>query len=292
MMIKKYFISLLLLTFSGLLFAQKTQLYLDKDAVYKTAMELFDKKQYTAAQKSFIDYMASVKGNTLLKTDAEYYAAACGIELFHKDGEWRMKEFIDRHPESNKVKWGYFYLGKSNFRKKKYEDAIQFLEKVDIYDLSKENLAELYFKRGYSYFVTKNFEKSKTDLFEIKDVDNKYAHPANYYYSHILYQEKKYETALQGFNRLLNNETFGSVVPYYITQIYFIQGKFTEVVKNAPALLDDTTHVQKEGEINRMIGESYFNLKDFANALTYFKKSETTGGGFNAQGSYEIGYCY
>jgi len=292
MMIKKYFISLLLLTFSGLLFAQKTQLYLDKDATYKTAMELFDKKQYTAAQKSFIDYMALVKGNTLLKTDAEYYAAACGIELFHKDGEWRMKEFIERHPESNKVKWGYFYLGKSNFRKKKYEESIQFLEKVDIYDLSKDNLAELYFKRGYSYFLTKNFEKSKTDLFEIKDVDNKYAHPANYYYSHILYQEKKYETALQGFNRLLNNETFGSVVPYYITQIYFIQGKFSEVVKNAPALLDDTTHVQKEGEINRMIGESYFNLKDFNNALTYFKKSETTGAGFNSQGSYEIGYCY
>jgi tetratricopeptide (TPR) repeat protein len=292
MMIKKYFISLLLITFSGLLFSQKTQIYLDKDASYKTGLDLFDRKQYTAAQKTFIDYMSSINGNTLLKTDAEYYAAACGIELFHKDGEWRMKEFIERHPESNKVKWGYFYLGKSNFRKKKYEESIQYLEKVDIYELSKENLAELYFKRGYSYFVIKNFEKAKPDFFEIKDVDNKYAQPANYYYSHISYQEKKYETALQGFNRLLNDETFGTVVPYYITQIYFIQGKFTEVVKNAPALLDDTSHVQKEGEINRMIGESYFNLKDFGNALTYFKKSQTTGGGFNVQGSYEIGYCY
>jgi TolA-binding protein len=292
MMIKKYFISLLLLTFSGLLFSQKTQFYLDKDASYKMGLELFDKKQYTAAQKTFTDYMNSVKGNTLLKTDAEYYAAACGIELFHKDGEWRMKEFIERHPESNKVKWGYFYLGKSNFRKKKYEDAIKFLEKVDIYELTKDNLAELYFKRGYSYFITNNNEKAKLDLFEIKDVDNKYAHPANYYYSHISYQEKNYETALQGFNRLLNDETFSVVVPYYITQIYFIQGKYSEVVKNAPALLNDSSKIQKESEINRMIGESYFNLKDFANALTYFKKSETTGGGFNEKGNYEIGYCY
>ncbi len=282
----------MLLTFSGLLFSQKTQFYLDKDASYKMGLELFDKKQYTAAQKTFTDYMNSVKGNTLLKTDAEYYAAACGIELFHKDGEWRMKEFIERHPESNKVKWGYFYLGKSNFRKKKYEDAIKFLEKVDIYELTKDNLAELYFKRGYSYFITNNNEKAKLDLFEIKDVDNKYAHPANYYYSHISYQEKNYETALQGFNRLLNDETFSAVVPYYITQIYFIQGKYSEVVKNAPALLNDSSKIQKESEINRMIAESYFNLKDFANALTYFKKSETTGGGFNEKGNYEIGYCY
>lgn len=291
MMIKKYFISLLLLSFTGLVFSQKTQVYLDKDALYKTGMELFDKKQYNASQKAFVDYMVSVKGNTLLKTDAEYYAAACGIELFHKDGEWRMKEFIERHPESNKVKWGFFYLGKSNFRKKKYEESIKFLEKVDIYDLSKENLAELYFKRGYSYFITNNFEKAKLDLFEIKDVDNKYAHPANYYYSHIAYQEKKYETALQGFNRLANDETFGSVVPYYITQIYFIQGKFSDVVKNAPALLNDSSKIQKESEINRMIGESYFNLKDFSNALTYFQKADKIEG-FNTSGNYEIGYCY
>lgn len=291
-MISRNFISLLLLTFSGLLFAQKTQLVLDKEGLYKTGIELFDKKQYTAAQKAFMDYMLTVPGQTLLKTDAEYYAAACGIELFHKDGEWRMKEFIELHPESNKVKWAYFYLGKSNFRKKKYEETIEYLEKVDIYELNKEDLAELYFKRGYSYFSVKNNEKAKADLYEIKDVDNKYSQPANYYYSHIAYQEKNYETALQGFNRLMTSETFGPVVPYYITQIYFIQGKYKEVIKNAPALLDDSTHVQKEGEINRMIGESYFNLKDFNNALTYFKKSYATGGNFNTFGNYALGYCY
>lgn len=291
-MISRYFISVLLLTFSGLLFSQKTQVILDKEGLYKTGIELFDKKQYTAAQKTFSDYILTIPGNTLLKADAEYYAAACGIELFHKDGEWRMKEFIELHPESNKVKWAYFYLGKSNFRKKKYEETIEYLEKVDIYELNKEDLAELYFKRGYSYFTVNNNEKAKADLYEIKDVDNKYSQPANYYYSHISYQEKNYETALQGFNRLMTSETFGPVVPYYITQIYFIQGKYKDVIKNAPALLDDSTHVQKEGEINRMIGESYFNLKDFGNALTYFKKSYTTGGNFNSFGNYALGYCY
>ena len=281
----------LLFCFTSIVFGQKTQLYLDKDMLYKIGLELFDKKQYTAAQKAFTDFIQTNSENRLYKTDAQYYASACGIELFHKDGEWQMKQFIEQHPESNKLKWAYFYLGKSNFRKKKYDETIKFLETVDIYDLNKEDLAELYFKRGYSYFTTKNNEKAKLDLFEIKDVDNKYAHPANYYYSHIAYQEKNYETALAGFNRLLPNETFGSVVPYYITQIYFIQDKFTDVVKNAPALLEDTSHVQKESEINRMIGESYFNLKDFGNALNYFKKAALVGG-FNPQGNYELGYCY
>lgn len=291
-MIKKnYILSIILLLFVNIIVAQKTQIYLDKDAAFKTGLELFDKKLYTAAQKSFIDYISSIQDNTLMKADAEYYAAACAIELFHKDGEWRMKEFIEKHPESNKIKWGYFYLGKSSFRKKKYEDAIKHLEKVDIYDLTKEQLAELYFKRGYSYFVTNNNEKAKADLFEIKDVDNKYSHPANYYYSHIAYQEKNYTTSLEGFNRLLSDETFGPVVPYYITQIYFIQGKYEDVIKTAPTLVNDSLKIQKAGEIDRMIAESYFNLKDYTNALTYFKKAETQGS-FNDKGNYVLAYCY
>ncbi|MBS1637049.1 MAG: tetratricopeptide repeat protein [Bacteroidetes bacterium] len=288
---RKHILFLICLTAGFLGFAQKTQFYLDKEALYKSGLELFDKKQYTASEKAFIDYMATIQGNTLLKTDAEFYAAACAVELFHKDGEWRMREFIEHHPESNKIKTAYFYLGKSNFRKKKYDETIKYLEKVDIYELSKEDLAELYFKRGYSYFETSNFEKAKTDFYEIKDVDNKYAHPANYYYSHIAYHEKNYEIALQGFNRLLNNETFGPVVPYYITQIYFIQGKYEEVIKNAPALLNDSNHIQKAGEINRMIGESYFHTKDYGNALTYLKRSESSAG-LNVQGNYQLGYCY
>jgi TolA-binding protein len=277
-----------LILVSTRLCAQKTALYVDKDVLYKQGLELFDKKQYASAQKNFTEFAASTTPS-ILKADALYYAAACGIELFNKDSEWLMKQFIENHPSSTKINEAYFYLGKSNFRKKKYLETLEFFEKVDYYKLDKEQLAELYFKRGYSYLQTGKDEKAKPDFYEIKDVDNKYAFPANYYYSHIAYKEKKYEIALQGFNRLVGNETFGGVVPYYITQIYFIQGKYDKVVKEAPKLLNDTANIQKESEINRMIGESYFNLKDYTSALPYLKKS---GAGLNAQGSYALGYCY
>jgi TolA-binding protein len=269
--------------------AQRTAYYSDPDVLYKTGLELFDKNQYAAAQKSFNEF-AEITKSELLKSDAKYYSAACGFELFHKDSEWRMKQFIEHYPWSTKINSANFYLGKSNFRKKKYPEAIQYFEKVDSYKLDKESLSEYRFKRGYSYLQTNSDEKAKADFFEIKDIDNKYAFAANYYYSHIAYKEKKYEVALQGFNRLVNNETFGNVVPYYITQIYFIQGKFDKVTKEAPKLLNDTANIQKEGEINRMIGESYFNLKDYSKALIYLKKTEL-GSGLNSQGNYVLGYC-
>lgn len=270
--------------------AQRTAIYADPDVLYKQGIDLFDKKLYTSAQESFTEFAAKTK-SSLLKADATYYAAACGIELFNKDSEWLMRDFIEKYPSSPKINNAWFYLGKSNFRKKKYNETIEYLEKVDIYKLDKEQLAELYFKRGYSYLQEKNEAKAKADFFEIKDVENKFAAPATYYYAHLAYKEKNYDIALQGFNKLVGDETFGSVVPYYITQIYFIQGKYEKVTKEAPKLLNDTAYIQKAGDINRMIGESYFNLKDYGNALNFLKKTEL-GFGMNRQGSYVLGYCY
>ncbi len=270
--------------------AQRTAIYVDADALYKTGLDLFDKNQYASAQKNFIEY-ATLSKSSLLKADATYYSAACGIELFNKDSEWLMRQFIEKNPSSTKINNAYFYLGKSNYRKKKYQETLEFFEKVDTYKLDKEQLSEFRFKRGYSYLQKGEDTKAKADFFEIKDIDNKYAFPANYYYSHLSYKEKNYEIALLGFNRLVGNENFGSVVPYYITQIYFIQGKYEKVTKEAPKLLNDTANIQKEGEINRMIGESYFNLKDYAKALEFLKKTELASG-LNPQGNYALGYCY
>ena len=276
------------LFFSILLQAQRTAFYTDRDQQFKQGLELFDKKQYASAQKVFSEYRRTVSASSPLAADAEYYAAACGIELFNKDSEWLMRQFIAHNPSSSKLNSAYFYLASSNFRKKKYDETIEYFDKVDLYKTDKDLLAEFYFKRGYSYLQEGNDEKAKSDFHEIREVNSKYASAATYYYSHISYKEKNYEVALSGFNKLTGDETFGAVVPYYITQIYFMQGKYSDVVKKAPALLADSANIQKEGEINRMIGESYFHMKDFGNALSYLKKTNVN----NAAGNYALGYCY
>ncbi|MBK6523615.1 MAG: hypothetical protein IPG08_15590 [Sphingobacteriaceae bacterium] len=52
-------------------------------------------------------------------------------------------------------------MGKSNFRKKKYKETIEYLEKTEGSKLNKEDLAEMQFKRGYSYLMEGNLEKAK-----------------------------------------------------------------------------------------------------------------------------------
>ena len=134
--------ALLLFVFGSLFFkAQRTAIYADHDLLYKQGLELFDKKQYVSSQEKFLEFETKTK-SSILKADANYYAAACGIELFNKDSEWLMREFIKNYPSSAEINKANFYLGKSNFRKKKYDETLENFEKIDIYKLDKEQLAE------------------------------------------------------------------------------------------------------------------------------------------------------
>ncbi len=276
---------------STLVFSQKTMVYVHDDAEFKTALELFQKEKFGAAQKSFSKIIATHNNpQSLIRIDAEYYNAICAIELFNKDGELYLKQFVKDHPENLKVKTAYFYLGKYNYRKKKYRESLDWFEKVDIYDLTTEELSEFYFKRGYSYFMENKMAEAKKDFYEIKDVDSKYSAPAKYYFAHIAYNEKNYETALKDFLKLQQNETFGSVVPYYIAQLYFLEARFDDVIAYAPTLLDSAS-TKRAPEIARIIGESYYNLTKYKEAIPFLKKYEKSSGGLARKDLYELGFA-
>ncbi len=283
---------LISITSTTVVFAQKSMIYVQPDAEFKTGIELFQKEKYGAAQKSFVKIIESNRDvYSLVRIDAEYYNSVCAIELFNKDGELFLKQFVMNHPESPKVKTAYFYLGKYNFRKNKYKDALDWFEKVDVYDLTTDELSEFYFKRGYSYFSTEKYELAKKDLYEIKDIEGKYAAPAKYYFAHIAYSEKNYETALKDFLKLQKNETFGSVVPFYIAQLYYLQKKYDEVIAYAPAILD-TINIKRAPEIARVIGESYYHTMQYKEAIPYFKKYEKAVGHLSRDDNYQMGYAY
>lgn len=300
------------------LFAQKTSIFINEDADYKTAIQLYENQKYGAAQKIFNKVIASHKDpNSLIRIDAEYYAATCAIELFNKDGELLLKDFIAAHPESPHKRKAYFNLGKNNYRKKLYHNVVEYFWAVDIYDLNADEKAELYFKRGYSYFelsngnegerldpliisnedtprkyVASNIENAKADFFQIIDKDTKYTHPANYYYSHIAYLQQNYETALQGFLKLTQDESFGAIVPYYITQIYYLQGKYEDAIKFAIPLLNDTSNTKRQPEIARIIGEANYRTGKFAEAIPFLKQYEKSASSLNRQDQYQLGFAY
>lgn len=271
--------------------AQKSAIYTDRNADFRQGLDLFEKKQFASAQSCFIRTSHSqTDKHTLLCSESDYYAALCAMELFHKDAEYLLKKFILDYPESPRVRAVYFNLGKYNYRKKVYKDAIDWFNKVEVYDLNEEEKSEFYFKRGYSLLEKDSSGKAKNDFAEIKDKDTKYSPPASYYHAHILYSEKNYESALLGFQKLEKDATFGAVVPYYIAQIYYLQHKYEDVIAYAPALLDSAS-TKRAPELARILGESFFKTGKFKESIPYLERYHKSSA-LNRSDSYELGFAY
>ncbi len=291
-MLKHKLLLIVLITIYSSVYSQNTAIYNFKDRNYENALELFNKQKYGNAQERFLKVIDSYKNeHNNIKTDAEYFYAICAVELFNADAEYLLSKFIAKHPESPRRKAAYYQMGKYKYRKKKYNDAIEWFNKIDPYDLNNEQLSEFYFKLGYSYFMTKDYDKSGKAFYEIKDTDSKYSIPAIYYYAHISYINKNYETALQGFLKLKENELFGPIVPYYIVQIYYLQKKYDEIIDYAPAVLDSAT-TKRTPEIARIIGEAYFNTKKYNEAIPYLELYKSKSKYFNREDIYQLGYTY
>ncbi len=277
---------------SNSLSSQISLLYTDEDFDYKMGIELFEKEKYAQAQAYFIQVI-QYYGNehTDIKADAEYYRALCSIELYNNDAEYLIAQFIARYPESPRTRVAYFEMGKYKYRKLKYDEALLYFDKVWKQNLSKEQLHEFYFKKGYSYFKTDQFDLASKMFFELQNKDSKYTNPANYFYAHLAYLDKNYETAIKGLTKLQDDPTFAPIVPYYTVQIYYMQGKSDKVLELGSELLDQP-NLKKEAEISRLVGEALYANGNYQEALeyleTYRKKSDT----YTRDDIYQLGYVY
>lgn len=272
--------------------AQKSQVYTDKDLDYKKAEKLFNKQKYSAAQKQFLFVIDKYyNSESTIKIDALYYNAVCAIELFNSDAEYLITKFINEYPESPRVKEAYFVMATFKYREQKHEEALEWFEKVDQSILSKDEKYEYYFKSGYCYYIKEDYDKAFENFKVVKDSDSKYKIPALYYFSHIAYMQRNFETALIGFQALSDDKKFAPVVPYYITQIYYLQNKYDEVIAYAPPYLKKAS-VKRQAEIARVIGESYYKKQNFEEALPYIEQYHNEAKQLTKEDYYELGYIY
>lgn len=272
---------------------QKTLVYKQPEAKFRDAKELFEKEKYAAARKLFQEIISQIHDdNSLISSDATYYSALCSAELFNKDANYELVNFINKYPENTKINQAWFRLGCYQYSITKYNDAVESFNNVDLFDLDPTQKSEYYFKLGYSYFYTQKNEKAKKYFAEIKDQSSKYSASANYYYAHILYLEKNYQSALVHFEKLTKDENFGNIVPYYIVQIYYLQGKYDELLKIAPELLKNSTP-KRAPEIAKLIGDSYYKTKKFEQAIPFLKLYiEKTNQKIEREDEYQLAVCY
>ncbi len=283
----------LLLFLPVALFAQQTSAYENPIADYNLALELFNKKKYGAARDLFAKTAERIPDKeSTIKINAEYYTAICAVELFNPDAEKLLTAFIVNYPTHSLQSTASFQMGNLKYRKREYDEALLWYNRVDSYDLDAEQKVELQFKTGYSHFINEEYDQAKQYFFDIRNPESVYYSPANYYYGHISYSEGNYETALKYFQRLKEDENFGPIVPYYITHIYFLQEKYDDLLAFAPPLLEEAS-TKRAAEISRMIGEAYYNQRSYEEAIPYLEEyHRETRQRISRQDHYQLAYAY
>ena len=287
----KRILIILTLICSTVALGQTSMKYNSEYANFYRAEDLFEKEQYAAARKEFrifVDGFDRPNDPTYVK--ALYYEAISALELYNNDAIVLLQDFNKNYPESIFKNDIYFRLGKYFYYKKKYKDALVWFNKLSSQDIEEEDLEEFYFKIGYANFKEKKFDEARSAFHEVKDGSSQYASPALYYYSHIAYQNENYQTALDGFLKLENDKKFGKVVPYYIAQIYYLQGKYEEVTQYA-SKISNKGNIVNEKDMNHLIGDAFYRTGKYDEAVPYLEKynkaTETT-----REEDYRLAYAY
>ena len=255
-------------------------------------MELFNKEKYPAAIRLFDSFVRNDdNSNFLLVADAEYYSSIAALRLFNPDAEYRMMMFIYTHPESPRINDARLELGNYFYQNKNFRKAADYYESVNRQELKSDKLTEYFFRFGYSLYIKGDQSKALLMFSEIKDIDTEYTPPAVYYFSQIAYEQKMYQSALEGFLRLKEDETFGGVVPFYIVQILYMEKDYDGILSMAPDLLKSAGKTRAV-ELYRFIGDAYFSKGNYKEALPYLEKYSAGAKASGREDKYELGYCY
>lgn len=273
------------------LFGQSSEKYNSEYENFYRAEELYVKEQYAAARKEFRIFMDGFpKPNDPMYIKAAYYEAVSALELYNNDALILLQNFNTNYPESIYKTTIYFKLGQFFYYKKQYDDVIVWFNKLNVKDVEEEDRDEFHFKLGYANFKEKNYEVARGSFYEVKDGVSQYAKPALYYYSYIAYSNKAYEVALDGFLKLENDESFGKLAPYYIAQIYYLQGKYQLVTEYATKI-SVQEGIVNEDDLNLLIGDAFYRIGKYDEAVPYLEKHYKADNTTRDE-NYRLGYAY
>ncbi len=289
---KLIFISGFLLIFFLRLSAQVPFTGEELGSEFNRGMELFYKEKYTAAIRLFDSYVNSETDKSSINVaDARYYSAISAMSLFNPDAEYRMMTFIATYPENPQLNEARLALGDYFYQNKNYRKAASYYETVNRQHIENDKLPEYFFRYGYSLYSRGDQSRALLMFSEIKDIDTEYTPPALYYFSQIAYEQKMYQTAMEGFMKLKDDETFGAIVPFYIVQILYIHKDYDGILEIAPELLKSAGK-ERIIELYRFIGDAYYNKEKYSDALTYLEKYSEGAKASERADKYQLGYCY
>ncbi len=288
-MIKDFLVFTLFLSLSFQAFPQQTAAYTNDLAEFNKALELYNNGQYLAAQSLFAK-IEETNADETVKSDCAYYVANAAVRLNQQNADQLMEEFVEKYPTSIKRNSAYIDVANYYFENGKYSYAQKWYDKVDESSLGRSERDRFNFNNGYAYFKAKRFDEAK-NYFNKVSTSQKYGSQAKYYLGFIAYEGDDYEEANELFEEVKGEERYSEDLSYYQADMNFKLGNFQKAIDMGKEQFNKS-NPQEKSQLSKIIGESYFNLGNYAEAVPYLKQYKGTRGKWNNTDYYQLGYAY
>ncbi len=283
------FLFTLFLWVTSLVSAQKSTIYNSNFKDLETAVSLYNAGQYASA-KFVLNRINTNLVSQEIQSDCLYYTAMCTIRERQPNGGDLMERFILENPTSTKKNQACVEIGHFYFQQENFEKALLWYDKVDEMYLGRSESEKYNFQKGYSFFVAKNKKLASTYLKKVLNTAN-YGSEAKYYLGFMAYEGDDYNQATKYFDAVSTESKYKEHMSYYQSDMNFKLGNFQKAIDLAEQAMPKSTPVE-QSELNKIIGESYFNLNQYAKAIPYLELYKGKNGKWTNTDYYQLGFAY
>ncbi|GAA3610891.1 tetratricopeptide repeat protein [Flavivirga amylovorans] len=289
-MTKKNIVSFLVaISFSLHILAQQSATYTSNLVDYQKALSLYNNQQYLAAQSLFRNVKKTAK-EEILQSDCTYYIANCAVRLNQQNADQLIEDYVKDYPTSTKKNTAFVDVADYYFENSKYAHARKWYDKVDEGALARKEKEKFNFNNGYSAFSTKQYKEARKYLTRVEN-SQEFGSQAKYYIGFMAYQGDDYDKANEYFDQVSDQERYKEKLSYYQADLNFKLGKFEKAIKLAKDRLEESDETEVS-ELSKIIGESYFNLEKYAEAIPYLTEYKGKKGKWNNTDFYQLGYAF
>lgn len=276
------------------LFAQETSTWNSPVNKFRHASELEQNGMYGQAILHYNRileevYLYPIPEYKLLQQEAELNEALASLKLKLPEAEALVVKFIDDHSPDPLAVQAAFAMADHHYRNRNYEKALQAFELLPSSGLTKSEMNELQFKKGYAHFVMKNFTAARAAFGKTRDQRTKFYYPSNYYYGMCMFFEGDYDAAVESFRQAENSELYKAYVPYYFCKIYHAKGDYDQLISYGEKAL--SRDPQNANDIRLLIGQAYYEKEDYRHALPYLRAYEAEVHSMRVQEFYQLGFA-
>lgn len=239
---------------------------------FKYGVELFDKGMFSEAKLIF----DGIREDEAFDTDrtvsalAQGYSVLCAVNMKSPGYETLLEAFLDRGEHTGLEPRIRYRYGLNLFDQESYDKALVQFKNFSVSDLEPADKAEYTFKSAYCNFSLENYDSALQGFSRVINMPTSdYTAPSQYASGYIHYERQDFPKALSWFEQSVLDPRFEAISNYYIAECHFMDKDYEYVSRFGPGMLNKVPEDRK-GHLARLISESFLVRGDAEAAKEYY----------------------